>query len=125
MALPNPLPVIQGSRVVFGPDLQQETVLIVPGVSDYVTGGYPITSIMCRMKNVQTAWLSGANATAVATWDAQPIFAIAQIGAVAGGAGFTGYSQFLLLVVVQATGLQAANGANLTGAIWQVTVQGY
>jgi len=125
MALPNPLPAVQGARVLLGPDLQQDTFLIVPGTSDYVTGGYAITNIACRLKNIQTAWVSGANATAVATWNAVPVFAIAQIGGVSTGAGFTGYSQFLFYVYVLSTGSQAGSGANLTGAIWQVTVQGY
>ncbi len=125
MALPNPLPEVQGSRVLLGPDLQQDTFLIVPGTSDYVTGGYAITNIACRLKNIQSAWVSGANATAVATWVGEPVFAFAQIGAAATGAGFTGYSQFLFYVWVLSTQAQAGSGANLTGAIWQVTVQGY
>ncbi len=125
MALPNPLPAVQGSRVLLGPDLQQESFLIVPGTSDYVTGGYAITNIACRLKNIQSAWVSGANATAVATWVGEPVFAFAQIGAAATGAGFTGYSQFLFYVWVLSTQAQAGSGANLTGAIWQVTVQGY
>ncbi len=125
MALPNPLPAVQGARVLLGPDLQQDTFLIVPGTSDYVTGGYAITNIACRLKNIQSAWVSGANATAVATWVGEPVFAFAQIGAAATGAGFTGYSQFLFYVWVLSTQAQAGSGANLTGAIWQVTVQGY
>lgn len=125
MALPNPLPAVQGARVLLGPDLQQDTFLIVPGTSDYVTGGYAITNIACRLKNIQSAWVSGANATAVATWVGEPVFAFAQIGATATGAGFTGYSQFLFYVWVLSTQAQAGSGANLTGAIWQVTVQGY
>lgn len=126
MALPNPLPSVQGARQYLGPDCgEQENFLIVPGTSDYVTGGYVITNTAVRMKNITAAWVSGANATAIATWVGQPVFAFAQIGAAATGAGFTGYSQFLFYVYVVTTGAQAASGANLTGAIWQITVQGY
>lgn len=126
MALANPLPAVQGSRLYLGPDGgQMDTFIIAPGTSDYVTGGYVITNIAVRLKNIQTAWVSGANATAVATWSLTPVFAFVQIGGTASGAGVTGYSQFLLYATVLATGAQAANGANLTGAVWQVTVTGY
>src|ERR1035441_437655 len=101
MALPNPLPLVQGSRVLLGIDLQEETFLIVPGTSDYVTNGYPITAAQCRLKSIQQAWVSGGNATAFPAnsgWYAVTVFALTQMGAVAAGAGFTGYSQFLFKV---------------------------
>jgi len=123
MALQNPLPRVQESHVLLGLGLQQQTFLIAPGVSDYVTGGYVISSQSCGLKNIQTAWVSGANATAIATWGAQPLFALAQLAT--SGAGFTGYSQLLFYVYVLNGGAQAASGANLTGAIWELTVQGY
>jgi len=124
MALPSPLPVVQGSRVYYGPELQSEQFLIVPGTSDYVTNGYVITAAQCRLKNIQWADTAGLNATA-SGFTGIPVFAFAQIGAVAGGAGFTGYSQFLFKVLVVTTGLEAVAGANLAGAIWQLTIAGY
>lgn len=129
MALANPLPEVQGSRMVLGPDGgSQATFLIVPGSADYVTGGYPVTASNCRLKNIQTANVVGGNATAFpasAGWYAEIVFAIAQIGAVATGAGFTGYSQFLFKVYVASTGVELAAAGQLTGAIWMVTVTGY
>jgi hypothetical protein len=126
MALPNPLPNVQGSRLALGPDGGwQDTFLIVPGVSDYVTGGYAITATQCRLKNIQTANVTGANATAVATWGAETVFSFVQIGGVATGAGITGYSQFLFYVYVLIGSAQVGSGASLSGAVWQVTVTGY
>lgn len=124
MSLPNPLPGIQGSRIFHGPDLQEDSFLIVPGTSDYVTNGYVITAIAARMLKIQRAWVSAFNATATG-YTPQCVFPIAQMGAVAGGAGFTGYSQFLFKLLVVTTGVEVANGANLTGAVWAVTVLGY
>lgn len=124
MALPNPLPIVQGSRIVYGPELQQETFLIVPGTSDYVTGGYVITAAQCRLLKIQYADTSGMNATA-SGFTPVPVFAFVQIGAVATGAGFTGYSQFLFKVLVVTTGVEVGNGANLAGCVWQLQVGGY
>lgn len=127
MALANPLPVVQGARAVIGPGIWQDTYVIAPGVSDYVTGGYAISALALRMNptyGIQSAWISGANATAIATWGVQPLFALAQIGGTTAGAGFEGYSQLLFYVYVLNGGAQAANGANLTGAEWLLTVQG-
>ena len=126
MALPNPIPTVQGSRLVLGPGLWQDTFLIVPGTSDYVTGGYVISSLALRFNptyGIQSAWISGANATAQ-TWGVIPTLALAQIGATATGAGFEGYSQILFYAYVLSTGAQVANGGNLAGAVWQLTVQG-
>lgn len=124
MALPNPLPSIQESRIYHGPGLQEDSFLIVPGVSDYVTNGYAITALQCRMSKVQRAWVSALNATA-SGYVPQCVFPIVQIGAVQGGAGFSGYAQFLFKLLVVTTGVEVANGANLTGAVWAVTVVGY
>src|ERR1700690_145857 len=128
MAMNSPLPSVQGSRLLLGIDLQQDTFLIVPGTSDYVTAGYVITNTACRMKNIQSAWISGSNATASPAsggWYGLIVFALAQIGGVSTGQGFTGYSQFLFKVMVASTGVELGAGGNLAGAIWQVTVQGY
>lgn len=117
---------VQGSRVVLGPDLQQETRLLVPGTSDYVTNGYVVTAALCGLLKIQTAWVSGTNATfspATGGWYAECVFALAQLAT--SNAGFTGYSQFLLKVYVASTGVELASGGNLTGSLIQVTVQGY
>jgi hypothetical protein len=104
-----------------------DTFLIVPGTSDYVTGGYALTATSFRLYptagGIQAAWVSGANATAQ-TWGVIPTLAIAQMGGVSTGAGFEGYSQLLFYVYVLSTGAQVASGGNLTGAIWQLTVIG-
>ena len=127
MALAVPLPGVQNSHALLGPGQQMKSFLIVPGTSDYVTGGYAITSINTGYNptyGIQQAWVSGANATAVATWGAIPVIALAQIGGVSTGAGFEGYTQILFYVYVLNGGAQAASGANLTGAIWQLTLIG-
>jgi hypothetical protein len=129
MALPNPLPAVQGTRFTLGPDAGwMDTFLIVPGTSDYVTGGYAITAIQCRLKYVTTAWVTGGNATAFPAntgWYAVTVFPIVQYGAVATGAGLTGYSQFLFKVYVASTGVEVGSGGSLAGNVWQVTVTGY
>jgi hypothetical protein len=129
MALPNPLPIVQGSRLALGPDGGwQETFLIVPGTSDYVTLGYPITAVQCRLKSIQTANVTGGNVVAFPAsggWYAECVFPIVQMGAVASGAGFTGYSQFLFKIYVASTGVELAVGGSLAGAVWMVTVTGY
>lgn len=113
---------VQGSRVDLGIDLQEDTKLLSPGTSDYVTGGYVLSSALLGFKAIQQVIITGANATAIATWAAQPVAALATL---TGGGAFTSYSQFLFYVYVLSTGAQAASGANLTGAIWQITVRGY
>jgi hypothetical protein len=117
---------VQGSRAVLGPDLQQESILAIPGTSDYVTNGYVITTTLTSFLKIQTAWVSGSNATfspANSGWYAECVFPLAQVGT--GGPGFTGYAQFLLKVYVASTGVELANGGNLTGSIIQLTLQGY
>lgn len=119
---------VQESRVLLGLGLQQRTVLAVPGTSDYVTGGYAITTTLTDFAKLQSAWVSGGNSTmfpASAGWYAVCVFPIVQFGAVVAGAGFTGYSQFLLKVYVASTGVELASGGNLTGAVIQLTLQGF
>lgn len=126
MALANPIPTVQGSRLVLGPAVWEDTFVIAPGTSDYVTGGYSISALSLRFNptyGIQSAWISGANATAQA-YIVNPTLAIAQIGATTSGAGFEGYSSILFYVVVLATQAQVANGGNLTGAVWLLTVRG-
>jgi len=119
---------IQGSKFYLGPDLVGDAKLIVPGTSDYVTGGYAITAQLCGFGHLQQAWVSGGNSTAFPSsggWYAVCVFPIVQFGAVATGAGFTGYTQFLFKVYVASTGVEAASGTNLTGNVWSVMLLGY
>jgi hypothetical protein len=128
MALTVPYPKVQGSKAYLGPDLQMETVLIIPGTSDYTTNGYIVTAVECGFKMIQSAIVSGGNVTAyptnpTVTRYAFPVFPESQLAT--SSQGFTGYSQFLLKVYVGSTGAEAAALANLTGYIWQVTIIGY
>ena len=130
MALQTPYPKVQGSRFLLGPDLQGETILIIPGTSDYTTNGYVITAVEAGLKMIQQAIVTGGNATAyaaaAATW-AIPVFPETQLNSAATlpGSGFTGYSQFLLKVIISSTGAEVGNGGNLTGYVWQVMILGY
>jgi hypothetical protein len=138
MSLPNPIPAVQGARIVIGPGIWEDTFLIVPGTSDYVntgtigTSGYIITALALRCyspNGIMCAWVSGNNGTA-AGYVPQVYLNIAQMGAVAAGAGFEGYSQlnFQIFNAPAVAGIapltQAASGFNFTGAIWLLTVRG-
>ncbi|HKN69971.1 MAG TPA: hypothetical protein VJX30_03005 [Terriglobales bacterium] len=126
MALANPIPGVQGARIALGPGVWQDTFVIAPGTNDYVTGGYSISSLALRLNptyGIQSAWISGCNATAQA-YIVYPTLAIAQIGGVTTGAGFEGYSTILFYVVVLSTQAQVASGGNLSGTSWLLTVQG-
>lgn len=128
MALATPLPGVQGSRVLLGIDLQMDTKLIVPGTSDYVTGGYAITAIQCGFKLLQQAWVTGGNAAAFPAnsgWYVECVFPFVQIGGVATGSGVSGYSQFLFKVYVASTGVELGAGLSLAGNVWQVILLGY
>src|ERR1700739_470309 len=107
MALPSYLPSIQGTRLSLGPDSGiEESFLINPGllpggIGDYVTGGYLITNIMCRLKLISDAWVTSCNELA-AGWEPQTVFDIRQLQMtpiLSGGAGGPGqglpYSQTL------------------------------
>ena len=104
MALPNPIPAVQGSRIALGPGIWEETFVIAPGTSDYPTNGYIITSLALRFSptyGIMCAWVSGQNAAA-AGYVPQVTLVLAQIGAVVGGAGFEGYSQLAFQVFASA-----------------------
>jgi hypothetical protein len=116
---------VQGARVPLAMDSWQDSFLFIPGTSDYVTGGYVITNTLLAgfaSGKIRNAWVSGANSTAQSN-GAIPTFALAQVGT--GGGGWSGYTQFLFYVYVLSTGAQVASSGNLSGAIWEVTVQGY
>jgi len=122
MALANAPVVVQGSRVDLGLGLVESSWLIVPGTSDYVTGGYAITATMLGYSLLQQAWVSEANATATG-YEAFCVFALAQLAG--SSMGETGYSQFLFKVDVVTTGSQVGSGGNLAGCKWAVTVRGF
>lgn len=146
MALPNPLPIVQGSRLYLGPDSSaiEETFLINPGFSDYPLNGYTITAIQLRMARIASAWISGWNDLA-AGYVAQPVFDLRQLsspiigGGVGGpgqglpysqtaGPGVTGYVQLNFQVFsgasAQARLTQITTGTNLEGCGWLLTVRG-
>jgi hypothetical protein len=126
--LQTPLPKVQGSKFLLGPDLQGETMLVASLTNDnYPTGGYVITTAMCGLKMIQQAIVTGGNATAYPAnsgWYAFPVFPETQLAT--NSQGFTGYSQFLLKVYVASTGVEvASNSGSLVNCIWQVLVLGY
>jgi hypothetical protein len=123
-----PIPRVQGSKALLGPDIQWETMLIVPVTGDtYPANGYVITAVACGFKMIQGAIVTGGNATAFPAsggWYAQPIFPETQLAT--NSQGFTGYSQFLLKVYVASTGAEYSGVLNaLVGNVWQVLVIGY
>lgn len=146
MALPNPIPSVQGARLYLGPDSSaiEDTFIINPGLSDYPTGGYIITNIQLRLKLISFAWITGFNQEG-AGYIPQPEFAMQQLqstilgGAIGGpgqglpfsqtaGSGVTGYTQFFFKVYSPAaTGqrlTEVANTTNFLGCGWFLTVRG-
>ena len=146
MALPNPIPSVQGARISLGPDSAaiEDTFIINPGANDYPLNGYVITPIQLRLKLIASAWISGWNDLA-AGYVAQPIFDMRQLassilgGGIGGpgqglpfsqtaGPGITGYSQLNFAVFsgasAQARLTQLTTGSNLEGCGWFLTVRG-
>ena len=131
MALTLPLPEVQGSRILLGSGVQEATYLIIPGTSDYVTGGYVLSALNLRCystNGVMAAWISGQNAAA-GGYIVQPTMVLAQVGT-GSISGAAGYSQLLFAIYNSpaSAGIapltQAASGFNFTGCIWQLTVRG-
>jgi hypothetical protein len=139
---------VQGSRIMLGPDLQEDSVLLIPGTSDYPTqgsGGYPITPIMVGFKKVQQAWVTAANPAALG-YVPFVNFYIQQLGfsaspgmgesgyptGVASGfpSGWTASTAFGFILQVSTTGapeplVEVTTGYNFSGCIWQVTIRGF
>ena len=116
---------VQDSRTNLGLGLVQESWLLAPGTSDYVTNGYVITASAVGLKLIQSADINGENATALG-WNGYCVFPLAQIATGANaGQGESGYTQFLFALFVITTGVQLGAGGNATGSIWTVTIQGY
>lgn len=147
MALPNPIPEVQGSRLMLGPDAaaQEATFLINPGNSDYVVGGYVITALALRLKLIAFAWVSGWNDLA-AGYMPQVVFDLRQLAATpilggglggpgqglpfsqTAGAPITGYSQlnFQIRTGAAAQGrlTEATVNSDFLGCGWLLTVRG-
>ena len=73
MALTTPFPEIPESRTVDGIGCQTATYLILPGSSDYVTGGYALSALNLRLTRIHSVFVSGVNA-AGAVYLAQIVF---------------------------------------------------
>ena len=129
MAITLPPPGVQGSELFLGPAMREKSILIVPGTSDYVTGGYVVSALQAGFLStygIMMAWVSGQNSTA-AGYVPQITLALAQLAT--SGAGFEGYAQFKFQVFVTGTASgdvlnEASSGVNLSGAIWVVTCRG-
>lgn len=149
MALPTSLCAVQDSRVALGPELCCESFLVNPGYADYETGGYLIavngyTETAAQMaahpspsavpfKSIQSVVLAGCNSTAMG-WNGYPVLPLAQIGGsqlVTGGngqwsgKGASGYSYFNFKAMIVTSGIEASALADLSGAIWVITIFGY
>jgi len=125
MALTNPIPEIPDSRQVNAIGCQQASFLIIPGTSDYPTGGYVISGLQCRMpKGIISVSIDGINTTGNNLgyiWNAIVNYTLASNGIPIVPTSFNIYVANIVTNVV--TQLNA--GTNLTGAILSVTVQGY
>jgi hypothetical protein len=146
MALPNPIPIVQGSRLLLGPDSAgtEATFLINPGNSDYPVGGYVIPAFQLGLKLIACAWVSGWNDLA-AGFSPQIVFDLRQLaspilgGGVGGpgqglpfsqtaGPGITGYPQlnFQIRTGAAAQGrlTEATVNTDFEGCGWLLTVRG-
>src|ERR1700728_436807 len=109
---------IPDNRALLGPSNQLRTYQEAAGVSDYPTGGYPITASQGELSEIYKCWLVGQTAAASA-YNAQIIFP---------AASFTNpgpATQVLLKLLVSTTGVEVAAATNLTGAIWNLAFIGY
>ena len=113
-------------RAVLGPSQSLRTYQLAPGVSDYVTGGYPITAASVDMVEVFGAWIIARNAAAE-IFEAQFILAAGAFGT-APSPQTTIYLR--VLEVVSSSGSyyefgEVANGYNLTGFDYFAAFLGY
>lgn len=146
MALPNPIPSVQGARMYLGPDSAaiEDTFLINPGANDYPVGGYVITNIQLRLKLIAFAWISGWNDLA-AGYQPQVVFDLRQLssailgGGIGGpgqglpysqtaGSAITGYTQLNFQIrtgaAAQARLTEATVNTDFEGCGWLLTVRG-
>lgn len=146
MALTLPLPEVPESRTLNGVGSQTATFLVIPGTSDYPTGGYIISAQQCRLQRIIGASVDGGNSTTLG-W--LPSITIAytlgtnnipnvptslafQVEALVVTAGTSGNAVTLNAgTTLEATGggtvkqSEIAAATNLTGCIWSITVTGY
>lgn len=127
MALTFPLPEIAESRQLNGVGNQSACYLVIPGTSDYTTGGYAITAAQCRMTRIISVSIDGINATGNAigtgySWTSIVNYTLSS----ANNIGLVPTSFLLFAETVTAGAFaQAANGFNFAGLILGITVTGY
>ena len=122
MALTLPLPEVPESRQYNAAGNLVATFLVIPGVSDYVTGGYAITAAQCRMKQIYAVSIDGQNSTVMSnSWDG---FIVLNCTLSTSGLALP-VTSFNFWVALGTTGVQVAASTNLTGTIWTITVDGY
>jgi len=121
---------VQDSRIALGPQLWQENFLLIPGVSDYVTGGYSLTPALFSMGKIQAIDVLNTNTTGLA-WVGLALFTfntwtLAQTGGISQTVGASGYTSANFWVgTAYGSSNQVSASTNLTGAIWEVMVYGY
>lgn len=160
MALTLPLPEFPETRVYNSVGNQSAVFAIVPGTSDYPTGGYVISALQCRLQRIYAVSIDAQNSTVFTNgWltDATvpvtigsnniplpatsfnfqvSVLTITIQGGVAGtvAIGISSDANGAALSKTTATNrtgitgvnqTEVANGTNLAGAIWVVTVSGY
>jgi hypothetical protein len=108
---------IPDTRQYLGINGIQATFIFVPGTSDYVTGGYVISAASLGLGHIWGADFLGANSGAAGTYFT---FVLAQTNPPT-----PGLTSVNLFAYVSTTGLQVANGANLSGAIVTGQIMGY
>lgn len=124
MALTTPLPEVPESRLKFGVGVEQCSFLIVPGTSDYPTGGYLITALQCRLSKIFSVSIDGINSAGNALgFIFTPVLAMT----LATNNIPNDVTQFNLFGsnIVASVITQLANGTNLSGLIMVLTVTGY
>ena len=111
---------------VLGPSQRDRGYQLTPGVSDYVTGGYPILASDVGMVAVFGAWIIAMNAAAEIF---QPAFILAA-GAFGSAPSPQSTIYLRVLEVVSSSGSyyefgEVANGYNLTGFQYFGVFRGY
>jgi hypothetical protein len=147
MALTLPLPEVPESRLLFGIGMTQASFFVIPGTSDYPTGGYIINTVACRlMRAIFSVSVDGGNSN---TFGYTPSITIAytlasnnipnipnsfafqvealNIGTNATQTNLVNLAAGVLTAPVGSVAKlsEIPNGTNLSGAIWCITVTGW
>jgi hypothetical protein len=123
MALTTPIPEIPDSRQMNGIGCEQASFLLIPGVSDYPTGGYVVTGLQLRMpKGIISVSIDGWNATANGLGYG---FSVIVPSTLSSNNIPIVPTTFNLYAYVLTTSAQVGPGVSLSGAIFIITVQGY